>query len=121
MDNIRVPFTNNLGEIDIRMTIVQQKISRCFRSKEGAKIFCRIRSSLSTYRKHGVKASQALDLLFNDKLPDFCARVAAYSQITLNGYVLSKLDKFGGVICSIRHSNILLRKGDKVGAARAIP
>jgi hypothetical protein len=78
------------------MTIVQQKISGCFRSKEGAKIFCRIRSSFSTYRKLGVKANQALDLLFNDKLPDFCARVAAYLQITLNGYVLSKLDKFGG-------------------------
>jgi transposase len=77
MDNVRVPFTNNLGENDIRMTKVQQKISGCFRSAEGAKIFCRIRSYLSTCRKHGVKASQALDLLFNGKLPDFCSRVVA--------------------------------------------
>lgn len=77
MDNARVPFTNNLGENDIRMTKVQQKISGCFRSMEGAKIFCRIRSYLSTCRKHGVKASQALDLLFNGNLPDFCARVEA--------------------------------------------
>jgi len=71
MDNERVPFSNNLGENDIRMTKVQQKISGCFRSMDGAHIFCRIRSYLSTCRKQGVKASHALDLLFNGKLPDF--------------------------------------------------
>jgi transposase len=71
MEDERVAFSNNLGENDIRMTKVQQKISGCFRSMEGAKIFCRIRSYLSTCRKHGVKASQALELLFKGKLPDF--------------------------------------------------
>ena len=71
MDNKNVPFTNNLGENDIRMTKVQQKISGCFRSMEGKNFFCRIRSYLSTCRKQGVSSSQALKMLFRGELPDF--------------------------------------------------
>ena len=71
MDDDNVPFTNNPGESDIRMTKVQQKISGCFRSMNGARIFCRVRSYLSTCRKQGVTSSHALSLLFNGKLPEF--------------------------------------------------
>ena len=66
-----IPFTNNQGENDLRMTKVQQKISGCFRSMEGAKIFCRVRSYLSTCRKQGMTATHALTLLFQGKDPDF--------------------------------------------------
>jgi transposase len=64
-----VPFTNNQGENDIRMTKVQQKISGCFKSMEGAKIFCRVRSYLITAQKHGVTPADALKALFNGELP----------------------------------------------------
>lgn len=66
-----VPFTNNAGENDLRMTKVQQKISGCFRSMEGAYMFCRIRSYILTCQKHDVKITEALDLLFQGKMPDF--------------------------------------------------
>jgi transposase len=66
-----VPFTNNRGENDLRMTKVQQKISGCFRSIEGAHIFCRVRSYLLTCQKHGVSMTEALELLFQGKVPKF--------------------------------------------------
>ena len=71
MKEVDVPFTNNLAENNIRMTKVQQKISGCFRSMEGAYIFCRIRSYISTCRKHGMSVTDALKMLFKGEMPDF--------------------------------------------------
>ena len=65
-----VPFTNNRGENDIRMTKVQQKISGCFKSMDGAKIFCRVRSYLLTAQKHKLTPTEALKTLFEGKLPE---------------------------------------------------
>lgn len=64
MHDLRVPFTNNLAERDLRMIRLQQKISGSFRSPEGSRAFCRIRSYVSTMKKQGRAVVGELERVF---------------------------------------------------------
>jgi transposase len=58
--DFQVPFDNNLVERDIRMIKIQQKISGSWRTTAGADHFLALRAYISTTRKQGRDALDAL-------------------------------------------------------------
>jgi len=69
MTQPNVPFTNNLAEQTVRMPKVKQKVSGCFRTDQGAKDYCIIRSYCDTMRKQGGNIFESLVATFKGATP----------------------------------------------------
>jgi transposase len=76
MNDALIPFDNNLGERDMRMAKLKQKVSGCFRSSEGGRYFARIRGYLSTLRKNRQNMLAGIESAFH-KSPDLSEILAA--------------------------------------------
>jgi transposase len=73
----KAPFTNNVAEQAVRMAKVQQKISGCMRTVSGAQRFARLRSYVSTVKKHGENIFQQITAAISG-VPLFPSREVGY-------------------------------------------
>lgn len=55
-----IPFTNNEAERCVRFSKVKEKVSGCFRTKQGADNFMSIMSYIGSAKKHGMSAYTAI-------------------------------------------------------------
>lgn len=66
-----VPFTNNQAERDIRPTKTKMKVSGCFRTMQGAKIYARVQSFVSTVRKLQFNPFKELYTALTGGIPEY--------------------------------------------------
>lgn len=67
--DFNAPFTNNMAERDIRKFKNKAKVSGCFRSAEGAQIYARIASVITTLKKQNINVFNGLRAVYSGKVP----------------------------------------------------
>jgi transposase len=80
MRNKTIPFTNNQGENDLRMTKVKLKVAGCFRSFLGAQIFASIRGFINTCKKNNINTTDAIKAVFDNKLDEIINKIQNYTE-----------------------------------------
>lgn len=68
LEDFSMPFDNNLSERDLRAIKIKQKVSGCFRSKEGQETYCNILSIFSTCGKRNINIFDTTRKIF-EKIP----------------------------------------------------
>jgi transposase len=69
LKDFRAPFTNNMAERDIRKLKNKAKVSGCFRSAEGAQIYARIVSVITTLKKQNINVYNGLQEIYAGRVP----------------------------------------------------
>ena len=65
--NRAVPPTNNGSEQALRPCVIFRKITNCFRSQWGAKLYADVRSVFETARRRGTPILQAIHLTLDER------------------------------------------------------
>ena len=70
-----LPFTNNQGEDDLRMSKVKLKVAGCFRSMLGARVFARTGGFINTCIKKGINVSEVINAVFKGELGEIIRKM----------------------------------------------
>ena len=65
--NRAVPPTNNGSEQALRPCVIFRKVTNCFRSQWGAKLYADVRSVFETARRRGIPILQAIRLTLDER------------------------------------------------------
>jgi transposase len=69
LKDFKAPFTNNMAEQGVRKFKNKLRVSGCFRSAEGAQIYARIASIITTLKKQNLNVFNGLRAVYSGQVP----------------------------------------------------